>query len=163
MRPKRTIRKPTRWTPAEWRCVEDAARARRVPPLRFIREAALGVAQSGADAPPPRRRRVRDELVHQLARVLNNLRQLERVAYEDGADAVGALAGASAHLTVEAIKAAPGRAREAAAVIEPIITAGRILNELVHRANDDEATPPAREAVAVLAAVDDAVQRVFAP
>ncbi|HEY0019465.1 MAG TPA: hypothetical protein VGC13_24400 [Longimicrobium sp.] len=162
-RPKRTIRKPTRWSPDEWRAVEAAARARHIPALRFVREATLATAQSGdPTAAPPRRRLVRDELVHQLARVLNNLRQLERVADEDGAAAVAALAAASAHLTEQAIKAAPGRAREAAAVITPIITAGRVLNELVHAGHADEALPSTREIVAALAAVDEAVQRVFA-
>ena len=48
MRAKRTIRKPTRWPPDEWRSVEDAARARRLPPLRFVREAVLGAVQTGA-------------------------------------------------------------------------------------------------------------------
>lgn len=162
MRRKRTIRKPTRWSPDEWRAVEAAARAHRIPPLRFIREAALVVAQGGTAPAPPRRRLVRDELVHQLARVLNNLRQLERAADEDGAVAVAALAAASAHSTVQAIKAAPGRAREAAAVIGPIITAGRALNVLVHTAHADEALPPTREIVAALAAVDEAVDRVSA-
>lgn len=158
MRPKRTVRKPTRWTPDEWRRVEAAARARRIPPLRFVRESALGAVEGGA-APPTPRRRVRDELVHQLARVLNNLRQLERVAREEGADAMAALIASSAYLTERAIKAAPGRAREAAALLEPLITAGRALNELTHRANTDEALPPNREVLAVLAVMDAAVQR----
>jgi hypothetical protein len=38
--PRRTVRKPTRWTPEEWARVTDAARARCVPPLRYVREAA---------------------------------------------------------------------------------------------------------------------------
>lgn len=53
MRLRRTIRKPTRWTPAEWARVEDAARTRGVPPLRFVREAALGAPP----APAPQRAR----------------------------------------------------------------------------------------------------------
>jgi hypothetical protein len=40
--PKRTVRKPIRWTPQEWSRVEDAARARGIPPLRFVREALVG-------------------------------------------------------------------------------------------------------------------------
>src|SRR5688500_5561157 len=63
MRRRRTIRNPTRWSPDEWRAVEAAARAHRIPPLRFIREAALVVAQGGTAPAPPRRRLVRDELV----------------------------------------------------------------------------------------------------
>lgn len=41
MRCKRTVRRPTRWTPDEWRQVETAADARNVPPARFVREAVL--------------------------------------------------------------------------------------------------------------------------
>jgi hypothetical protein len=44
MRPKRSIRRPTRWTVAEWEKVEKAAGERGVPPLRFIREIALEAA-----------------------------------------------------------------------------------------------------------------------
>lgn len=44
MRPKRTLRRPTRWTAAEWQQVEAAAGERGVPPLRFVREIALEVA-----------------------------------------------------------------------------------------------------------------------
>src|SRR4051812_43637971 len=66
---RRTIRKLTCWSDDEWRRVEDAARAARppngVPPLRFVREAAL--EKAGKGTAPPRRRRVADELVHQLA------------------------------------------------------------------------------------------------
>src|SRR5688572_24861817 len=40
---RRTLRKPTRWTPEEWAQVERAAAARGVPPLRYVREAALGI------------------------------------------------------------------------------------------------------------------------
>jgi hypothetical protein len=35
MRCKRTVRRPTRWTPDEWRRVEAAAEARNVPSARF--------------------------------------------------------------------------------------------------------------------------------
>lgn len=38
---RRTVRKLTVWSADEWRSVEDAARPSGVPPLRFVREAAL--------------------------------------------------------------------------------------------------------------------------
>ena len=60
MPPRRTVRKPTRWTPEEWAQVEAEARARGVPPLRYVREVALG------RPPAPRRTRAGDELVKQL-------------------------------------------------------------------------------------------------
>ncbi|HET7228405.1 MAG TPA: hypothetical protein VFJ16_00240 [Longimicrobium sp.] len=86
---RRTIKKPTRWTPEEWRHIEEAARARGVPPLRYVREAALA-----AKLPPRVRRRGSHELVKQLMRLLNNLHQLERVAEAE-----------AAHRAVEAIRA----------------------------------------------------------
>lgn len=155
MRAKRTIRKPTRWTPDEWRSVEDAARARRLPPLRFVREAVLGAVQTGATAAPPSRRRVGDELVHQLARVLNNLRQLERVADEDDDADTALLCESAARVTEYVIRRAPGRADAAAPLVEELIAAGRALNEVAHRANADEALPPADEVI-------EAVKQVYA-
>jgi hypothetical protein len=63
MRPKRTLRRPTRWTAAEWQQVEAAAGERGVPPLRFVREIALEAADGKLPAgrrrarPNPRPRR----------------------------------------------------------------------------------------------------------
>lgn len=147
MRCKRTVRRPTRWTPDEWRRVEDAARARRVPPARFVREAVLGAVEHGAPAAAPRRRRVRDELVHQLGRVLNNLRQLERVAVEDGEEDMGRIAGFAARAVEAAIRRAPTRAADAAPLLAQLVEAGRALNEVAHRANTDEALPPDEEVI----------------
>jgi integrase len=59
-RPRRTIHKLTRWHSDEWQRVADAARERGgVPPLRFVREAALAAAEAGADAPRPKPRKRR--------------------------------------------------------------------------------------------------------
>ena len=83
---RRTLRKPTRWTPEEWAQVERAAADRGVPPLRYLREAALGApptSQPGRGQPLTPARRARS-LWHQLARVINNLHQLRRVAETDG-------------------------------------------------------------------------------
>jgi hypothetical protein len=83
---RRTLRKPTRWTSEEWAQVERAAADRSVPPLRYVREAALGTPptpQPGRGQPlTPARRRA--SLWNQLARVINNLHQLRRVAETDG-------------------------------------------------------------------------------
>jgi hypothetical protein len=57
---RRTIRKPTLWTPKEWRRIEDAAQLRRVPPLRHVREAALA-----AQLPPAADRRGAHALMRQ--------------------------------------------------------------------------------------------------
>lgn len=44
---RRTVRKPTVWTPEEWRHIEEAAVADGVRPLLYVREAALA-----AELPP---------------------------------------------------------------------------------------------------------------
>jgi hypothetical protein len=147
-RPRRTIRKPTRWTPDEWARVENAARARGVPPLRYVREAALG-------APPAPKRRARDELTRQLGRVLNNLRQLHRVAEDDWADAAAARIAQTIAATEAAISSAPAPHTTAAEAVRVIVVAGRALNELVHgaHANEDE-LPPDSELLPALEAVE---------
>ena len=154
MRARRTIRKPTRWTPEEWAHVEAQARARGVPPLRFVREAALGGTAAGAA------RRPGDELVQQLGRILNNLRQLVRVAEADGADAAAALVEATAQVVEAALRSAPApRARGAAAMLDALVPAGVALNALAHRANASEELPPDAELLDALEAVEAALRR----
>jgi hypothetical protein len=117
MRCKRTVRRPTRWTPDEWRRVEAAADARNVPTARFVREAVLAAVEDGASPTRPRpiRRRIRDELVHQLGRVLNNLRQLERIADDEGEQDAVRVAEHVSRAVEAAIRRAPTRGTEAAA------------------------------------------------
>jgi hypothetical protein len=152
MRPQRTVRRPTRWTPDEWRRVEAAADAHNVPPARFVREAVLAAVEGGASPTRPRpvRRRVRDELVHQLGRVLNNLRQLERLATEDANEDLRQLAAFVCGGVEDAIRRAPARSRDAGTLVEELVKAGRALNELVHRANTDEALPPVDDVIAAV-------------
>jgi hypothetical protein len=154
--PRRTVRKPTRWTAEEWARVTDAARARGVPPLRYVREAALGAAPTPASSS----RRKGDELVLQLARILNNLRQLQRIAEEDGQDGAAALIEATAEATDAAIRTAPSGAREAAPLLAALVPVGVALNELAHRANTAEELPPEGELLDALAEVEAAVRRV---
>jgi hypothetical protein len=85
--PRRTLRKPTNWSPEEWDRIEEAAHACGVPPLRYVREAALRCPLPEAIVPVPRPTEANDradEAANQLGRVLNNLRQLVRVAELDG-------------------------------------------------------------------------------
>ncbi|HEX6749063.1 MAG TPA: hypothetical protein VF092_17320 [Longimicrobium sp.] len=153
MPPRRTIRKPTRWTPDEWCQVEAEARARGVPPLRYVREAALG------HPPAMRRSRGADERVRQLGRVLNNLRQLGRVAELDGDEAAAGLLADAAGMVENAIAAAPAVAGAGAAEgLAVLIDAGAALNALAHRANGAEELPPADELLTALAHVDAAVR-----
>lgn len=154
-KPRRTIRKLTCWTADEWQRVEEAARPRGVPPLRYVREAALTHAASGGELRPPqvRRRRTADELVHQLARVMNNLQQLQRVA-EDEWDDDSALLFAAVIQTAEmATRAAPERSPAAAAILADLKPAGVALNDLAHRANAAESLPPEAEVHAVVHAL----------
>jgi len=151
---RRTIRKLTVWSDDEWHAVEEAARPSGVPPLRFVREAALERAGKGAR---PRRGRTADELVHQLARVLNNLRQLHRVAEDDWDEDGARLVAAVIRVAEAATAAPPERGRDAAAVLAEVRTAGVALNELAHAANAAEYLPA--EAPQVLEAVHAAVRR----
>ena len=152
---RRTVRKLTVWSADEWRRVEDAARPSGVPPLRFVREAALDKAGKGAA--PARRRRRADELVHQLARVLNNLRQLHRVAEDDWDEDGARLVAEVIRATEAATAAPPERKEDAAPLLTELVPAGVALNELAHRANAAEHLPP--EAPEVLAAMHAAVRR----
>jgi hypothetical protein len=155
--PGRTIRKPTRWTPDEWRQIEEFARARGVPPLRYVREAALA-----GKLPPLRTRRSRaHELVRQLKRVLNNLHQLARVAEEEGADAIVTATGSTIRFAEHAVRAAASRPDAAVApLIGPLVEAGQRLNEVAHLGNG-EGLPPDEDVAEVLARVQVALLPLF--
>jgi hypothetical protein len=159
--PHRTIRKPTRWTADEWAEVEQAARERGVPPLRYVREAALG----RPSAPRPSRRR--STLVRQLARVLNNLRQLERIAEMDGEEVAAFRIAVTASAVDRAARAAydsPRRSSEAMdRLLADVEVAGGQLNELAHRANSAEALPGDSVLFPVIARVHALALRVQAP
>ena len=161
---RRTVRKPTRWTPEEWRHIEDAAAAHGVPPLRYVREAAL------AGKLPPRvqtRARVRQgrhALVLQLTRVLNNLNQLARVAEEE--DAGGATLAlestiATTERAVQVSAAHRGGAAVLAALTAAVLAAGRYLNEVTHHANVIEELPPYAELGEALSRILTAVHEVL--
>jgi hypothetical protein len=163
--PRRTLRKATRWTTEEWSQIEQAASVRGVPPLRYVREAALNSAgASGADvsvgssrgrAPASRRAHT---LVNQLARVLNNLRQLHRVAEIDGNEGSAGLLASTASFVEDAITRAPARlGAHAAEALAELLEAGVALNALAHRANTAEEVPPADELHAILDRVHSAV------
>jgi hypothetical protein len=160
--PRRTVRKPTRWLPDEWQAITEAARPLGIPALRFVREAALEKAASGARLAPPKRRRPADDLVHQLARVLNNLRQLQRVAEDDGLADAAALIGGMADAAEAAIRAAPGAAGAAAPLLAELVPLGVALNEMAHGANGAGELPPDGELLEMLAQVDAALRRVCA-
>lgn len=163
--PRRTLRKATRWIIEEWSQIEQAASVCGVPPLRFVREAALNSAGAGGAgvsvgfsrgrAPASRRAHT---LVNQFARVLNNLRQLHRVAEIDGNEGAAGLLTAAAVAVEDAITRAPARlGAHAAEALAGLVEAGVALNALAHRANTAEEVPAANELHAILDQVHSAV------
>jgi hypothetical protein len=161
---RRTIRKPTRWTPEEWRQIEDAARARGVPPLRYVREAALAGQLPPRAAGRVRARHGAHELVRQLKRLLNNLNQLSRLADEEGDDATAYALASIIGTTEAAVKAAGvrrGGADALAALTAEVVEAGRYLNELTHAGNTIEELPPSDELMVALARIMVVVHQVL--
>jgi hypothetical protein len=171
--PRRTLRKATRWTPEECSQIEQAAAVRSVPPLRYVREAALGSAAGAGDAGDAgdvggsttssrgrtKASRRAHDFVNQLARVLNNLRQIQRVAEVDGDEGAVGLLIAAAAFVEDAISLSPATLGERATdALAGLVEVGVALNALAHRVNTVEEVPPADELHAVLAQVQSAVR-----
>jgi hypothetical protein len=152
---RRTIRKPTVWAPEEWRHIEQAARARGVPPLRYVREAALA-----AKLPPHTRRRGVHALVREFKWVLNNLHQLFHLAEDDGTPDVAAALESTICITHDAATAAAARHGCAESLVVAVREAGRVLNELTHQAHIAEALPADEELGATLASIQFAAMNV---
>ena len=157
---RRTIKKPTRWTAEEWRRIEDAARTHGMPPLRYVREAALA-----AKLAPRARVRVRGrgshELVNQLSRVLNNLRQLEGAAEEEAVHTAVAAIRSTIDLAEAAVRAASGRPGSAHPLIVAVRDAGQLLNEVAHQAHVAEELPSDGELGEALRRIQTAVGDVL--
>jgi len=157
---RRTIRKPTRWTPEEWSQIEEAARERGVPPIRYVREAALA-----AKLPPLTMSRVHAyqgayELVRQLKRLLNNLNQLLHLAEDDGAEAqVFALKSVIA-TTEAAVPAAAAFRGKTDALVAAVVEAGTALNDTARGGNTIRELPPEEELGVALCGIILAVQKV---
>lgn len=137
-----------------------------MPPLRCVREAALSSA-AGAGGPgvsvgssrgrAPASRRAHT-LVNQFARVLNNLRQLQRVAEIDGDEGAAGLLTVAAMAVEDTITRAPARlGAHAAEALAGLVEAGVALNALAHRVNTAEEIPPANELHAMLDQVHSVV------
>jgi hypothetical protein len=152
---RRTIRKTTVWTPDEWRHIEEEARARGVPPLRYVREAALA-----AKLPPHTHRRRVHALVRELKWVLNNLHQLLHLAEDDGAAVVAAALESTIRITQDAARAEAARHGCGESLVVAVREAGRVLNELTHQAHIAEALPADEELGAALASIQTAAMAV---
>jgi hypothetical protein len=144
--------------------IEESAHACGVPPARYVREAALGrpLPQPVKRTPRPTDATRRGhEVVNQLGRVLNNLRQLLRAAeLDDDNDAVKVLEY-SIRLAEDAIARAPATLESnAAGLLETLAQAGVALNELARRANGTDELPPGQEFWPVLINVSFAIQGI---
>ena len=164
MSSRRTIRRPTRWTPKEWAQIEESAHACGVPPARYVREAALGrpLPQPVERTPRPTdATRCGHEAVNQLGRVLNNLRQLLGAAELDGdKDAVTVLEY-SIRLAEDAIARTPATLESnAAGLLATLVQTGVALNELARRANGTDELPPGQEFWPVLIDVCAAIEGI---
>ena len=154
----REPRKPRgllRATDEEWKAICDLAKEAGRPTMSWVREHCTGAPP----APASRRRgRRASSRLHQLSRILNNLRQLRRVAEVDGDDAAAdRFAAVAADVEAVAMAWPDPRAMEPAA-LAALVTAGVDLNALAHRANADEELPPAADLEAALTALLAAVR-----
>lgn len=159
-RERRKPRGLLRATDAEWAVICSRAKEAGRPTMTWAREHLAG----GPPAPPASRRAAQTtSRVKQLGRILNNLRQLGRVADEDGDTSAADRLAAVAQEVEVAIMARPDPRASASAALDALLAAGVELNELAHRANTHEELPPAAELDPVLAAVLAAVRLEPAP
>lgn len=143
----RTVRKATVWSEAEWAHVDAQARKRGVPPLRFVREAALGqvatmpFTSARGGLRRGARAQKRDEAVLGLAELLSGIRALEdrfngdpeckHVLASAAYQAEQAILGAASTADVEPIEWAVAAFRDA-------------FSGLLHRVESRGVTPPPR-------------------
>ncbi|HEX2209287.1 MAG TPA: hypothetical protein VHG93_16540, partial [Longimicrobium sp.] len=135
-----------------------------VPPLRYVREAALAGQLPPRAAGRVRARHGAHELVRQLKRLLNNLNQLARVADQEGDDGAAEALAITICTTESAVKAAAARrggADALAAITAEVVEAGRNLNEVTHGAHIVEELPPIDELAAALSRILVAVHQVL--
>lgn len=154
----REQRKPRgllRATDEEWAVICDRAKEHGRPIMSWAREHLLG-----APSPPAAKRRARANAscVNQLGRILNNLRQLGRVAEDDGDHAAVERLSAMAAAVESAIVVRPEPRAATSEALAELVAAGVALNALAHRANAVEELPPAAELDPALAAVQAAVR-----
>lgn len=160
--PRRTIRKPTRWSPEEWDRIEIAAHACGVPPLRYVREAALRCPLPEGTVPVPRPTEATDradEAASEFGRILNNLRQLVRVAELDGDCGSAAVLTDAAGQVEDAVLRLPSALRhDTDDALAMLILAGIGLNALAHRANGVGELPSKGDLFVALMEVEAAVR-----
>lgn len=145
---RRTVRKPTVWTPEEWRHIEEAAHACGVRPLRYVRQAALA-----AELPLCTRRRGARALLHEFAAVLDTLQQLIRLADAAGDPSITAALASTIRITNEAAEAAAARRGSAEPLIIAVREAGRVLDGLARQARTAHALPADEELGAALVGI----------
>ena len=150
----RTVRKPTVWSEAEWTHVDAEARKLGIPPLRFVREAALGqVAAAPFSAARGRLRRgvraqKRDEAVLGLAGLLSYIRALEGL-FGGEPECKHVLATAANQAEQAILRAVSGAAD--VELIDWAVAAFRdAFSGLLHRVESRGATPPPQVAMSLI-------------
>lgn len=133
------------------------ARAREAgrPTMTWAREHLAGARPAAVAS---RRASHATNRVKQLGRILNNLRQLGRVADEDGDTSTADRLAAVAAEVEAAIVARDAPGTPTPAALDALVRAGVELNDLAHRANTHEEVPPTAELDPVLLAVLGAVR-----
>lgn len=150
----RTIRKATVWSEAEWTHVDAQARKRGVPPLRFVREAALGqVAAAPFSAARGRLRRGvraqnRDEAVLGLAGLLSDIRALEGVF--GGEPECRHVLASAANQAEQAILSAASGAGDLELIDWAVAAFRDAFSGLLHRVESRGATPPPQVAMSLI-------------
>lgn len=150
----RTIRKATVWSEAEWTHVDAQARKRGVPPLRFVREAALGqVAAAPFTAARGRLRRGvraqnRDEAVLGLAGLLSDIRALEGLF--GGEPECRHVLASAADQAEQAILSAASGAGDLELIDWAVAAFRDAFSGLLHRVESRGATPPPQVAMSLI-------------
>ena len=142
---KRTIRKLTTWTTEEWSRIATEARARGIPPLRYVREAALGYARG--------RRQSRNDVVLLLGSVLSCIRQVQTLASPKHDRLVPPLEATACR--IESAICSPSNVKEL-----NLIRVGVELPLLVRFANALDAIAFEEEVLRLLQSVDHAIGEV---
>lgn len=154
-RERRKPRGLLRATDEEWARICDRAKEHGRPTMTWAREQLLGAPSA---QPAARRARGSASRVHQLGRILNNLRQLGRVAEVDGDDGAAQQLAELAAEVETSIAARPDPRATTPAALAALVAAGVALNALAHRANTEEEIPVVAELDAALAGVRAALR-----
>lgn len=152
----RTVRKATVWSDAEWGHVDTQARALGIPPLRFVREAALGkvaatpyaAACGGPRASRGVRVQNRDEAVLGLAELLASIRALEE--FFDGEPECRRVLASAADQAEQGILSAASGAADLELIDWAVAAFRDAFSALIRRVESRGSTPPPQVAMSLI-------------